>query len=37
MEAETDIKKYSKINNVFLLVKRQDLRAGLYPTSYRIA
>ena len=27
----------SKINNVFRLVKRQGLRAGLYPTSYRIA
>ena len=37
MEAETEIKKYSKINNVFILVKRQDLLAGLYPTSYRIA
>jgi len=31
------IKKYSKINNVFRLVKRQDLRAGLYSISYRIA
>jgi len=29
-------KKYSKINNVFRLVKRQDLRAVLYSTSYRI-
>jgi len=27
-------KKYFKINNVFRLVKRQDLCAGLYPTSY---
>jgi len=32
MEVETDLKN-SKINNVFLLVKRQDLRAGLYSTS----
>jgi len=30
-------KKYSKITNVFRLIKRQDLRAGPYPTSYRIA
>jgi len=36
MEVETDL-KYSKINNVFRLVKRQGLRAGLYPISYRIA
>ena len=36
MEVETEIKKYSKINNVYN-VKRQDLRAGLYPTSYQIA
>jgi len=33
MEVE-QIKKYSKINNVFRLVKPQDLRAGLYSTSY---
>ena len=31
------IKKYSKINNVFHLVKPQDLRVGLYSTSYRRA
>ena len=30
-------KKYSKINNFFRLAKRQDLHAGLYPTSYVIA
>jgi len=30
-------KKYSKMNNFFLFVKRQDLLSGLYPTSYRIA
>jgi len=30
-------KKYSKINSVLRLVQRQDLRAGLYPTSNRIA
>ena len=30
-------RKYPKTNNVFRLVKRQDLRAELYPTSYRIA
>jgi len=30
-------KKYSKINNVFRLVERQDLRAALYPTSYGLA
>ena len=29
-------KKYFKINDFFCLV-RHDLRAGLYPTSYRIA
>jgi len=27
-------KKYSKINIVFRVVKRQDIRAELYPTSY---
>jgi len=31
------IKKYSKINNIFRLVKPQDLRAGLYSTTYRRA
>jgi len=36
MEAKTEIKKYSKMNNVFRLVKRWDLSAGLYPTSYQI-
>jgi len=37
MEVETDIEKikYSTINNVFHLVKRQDLRARLYPISYQ--
>jgi len=30
-------KKSSKINSVLRLVERQDLRARLYPTSYRIA
>ena len=34
---EKQILKYSKINNVLLLVKRQGLRAGRYPTSYQIA
>ena len=36
MEIEK-IKKYSKIYNVFRLVKPQDLRAGLYSTCYRKA
>ena len=27
---------YTKINNIFCLVKRQGLSAGLYPTSYQI-
>jgi len=36
-EVEAEIKKFSEMNNVFRLVKRQDLRAGIYPTSYRTA
>jgi len=31
------ILKYSEINKVFRLVKRQGLSAGLYPTTYGIA
>jgi len=30
-------KKHPKINNVFRLVKRHYLQAGIYPTSYGIA
>jgi len=37
MEVEREIIKYSKLNNVFLLVKRQDLRDVLNPNFYRIA
>jgi len=29
--------RYSKINTIFRLVIGEDLRAGLYPTSYRKA
>ena len=28
-------KEYSEINNALRFVKSRDLRAGLYPTSYR--
>jgi len=37
MEVETEKKNYSELNNALRLVNRQDLRAGLYPSSYRIA
>ena len=37
IEVETRTKKFSKINIVLRLVKRKDLRAGLYPTCYLIA
>jgi len=36
MEVETDLKKL-QLNNIFRVVKRQDLHAVLYPISYRLA
>ena len=37
LEVETETKNILNITNFFRLVKRQDLHAGLYPTSYRMA